>query len=66
VVLRLYNASNDYVEGRVKLFFPMARAELATLAEAAVQEIDVEDGGALKLDVRPHKIVTIRVRPAQR
>jgi mannosylglycerate hydrolase len=61
VVLRLFNISGSPVKGAVRVFFPVARAELANLAEEAISVVDVGEDGALSVDVGAHQIVTLRL-----
>ncbi|MBI4320727.1 MAG: hypothetical protein HY675_19725 [Chloroflexi bacterium] len=63
VIVRLYNPLDTESAARLKLFWPVGKAELANLNEEVFEEIPVR-GGAVTFNVRGNQIVTFRLHVA--
>lgn len=62
VVLRFYNISGRAVRGRVEFSFDVSEVWEGNLNEKALRKLDIHDN-KVEVDVGPHKIVTLLVKP---
>jgi alpha-mannosidase len=59
-ILRLFNPTEDSIEGVIRFGQPIATAQLVTLEETALQPLNVDEGARLECSVGPKKIVTLK------
>ena len=58
-IIRIHNPHDDKLSARLRLFWPIKRAELVNLNEESIREIPVVDG-AINIDIQGKQIVTLR------
>ena len=60
-ILRVYNPVGKEVGGTIRFVRPVREAWKARLDETALDRIKLDDGHAIRVNVPPHGIVTIKV-----
>ena len=63
VVLRIYNPTEKRTDGAITCAWPLRSAELITLEEEPVRELEIDEG-TIKLRAESRKILTIRLTTA--
>ncbi len=60
-VLRLFNPSDQFSKGTITFFRTIKKAELVTLEEKRVADIEVENGNSFNISAKPKEIFSVRL-----
>jgi len=65
-ILRFYNITNETVQGKIQTLLPIEEAYEASLDERVVQGTAVESERTIRVNVRPHRIMTMKLERTAR
>jgi len=60
-ILRIYNPTENKIDGRIKFLFEIKKAEIVTLEEKSVESIPITGHYSFNIEAGPKKIVTIKL-----
>ncbi|MFB0569004.1 MAG: alpha-mannosidase [Nitrososphaeria archaeon] len=65
-ILRFYNITSETVQGKIQTLLPIEEAYEASLDERVVQGTAVESERTIRVNVRPHRIMTMKLERTAR
>jgi mannosylglycerate hydrolase len=61
VVMRVFNPTGKPIQGKVKSFVPISKAEKVTMEEVIIAELAKDEAGAIRISLNPWEIGTLKI-----